>query len=709
MFMKPSIRHCILAAWIPVAGLASIAFAHADEPPPEPAVEDDEQKAVELVPMEIQGEIIRPNMIGVLPEQGGMNDAALLLQRVPGGNVNGLGPLSGIAQYRGMYGDRVNVDFKGMNYKPACANSMDAPLSHIPAAMTSLLKVYRGIAPVSSGIETIGGAIVQETRRPEFTTPGESARVSGKISAGINEVNSGRYAAAYLGVAGSRHRLHFYGSREKGDDFDFPGGKNVPTRHDRTAIEAGYGFRRNAHGFDIDLNYNDTGPTGTPALPMDITSSEGEIVTASYSGGLAEDVRLSVDFNWQDIDHAMDNFTLRTTPATGRRLSDNTSEGFGYRLKLEFPLFSGVALLGADGDNANHDAVITNPDQAIFRIDNFNNAERDRYGWFAEWKGSPWNHWELDLGGRLNYIVMDAGEVSAHFQAPPWRTLVEMFNARERAREDVNVDASVVLRRSFEDDLELELGVARKTRSPSYQERFLWAPLEATGGLSDGFLYIGDPDLDPEVSHQAELGLTWRAGSFFIEPRLFYRDINDYIQGVPATNPAALAIAGVQRRPLLRFANIDARLYGADVEFGFRYRTRWRIDGTLSYVRGERADANDNLFKIAPLNGLLSVFYEAPRWTLGAEFVAYASQNKVSDFNNEPATSGYALFNLRAQVDLARGFQLGAGIENLLDRDYRVHLNGLNRALNNVESGIGLGERLPGAGRNLYATVSYEW
>ncbi|MGG7054385.1 hypothetical protein [Nitrosomonas sp. ANs5] len=116
--------------------------------------------AIELERMEIHGEIIRPNMTGILPELGGINDAAMLLQRVPGGNVSGLGPLSGIAQYRGMCGDRINVDFKGMNYKSACANAMDAPLSHVPAAMTSLLKVNRGIAPVSSGIETIGGAII---------------------------------------------------------------------------------------------------------------------------------------------------------------------------------------------------------------------------------------------------------------------------------------------------------------------------------------------------------------------------------------------------------------------------------------------------------------------------------------------------------------------------------------------------------------------
>ena len=97
---------------------------------------------------------------------------ATLMSRVPGANVNNNGPLSGIAQYRGMFGDRINVVSDGSNYKPACANAMDAPLSHVPASLTEILKVYRGIAPVSSGMETLGGTIITESRRSEFSDDG---------------------------------------------------------------------------------------------------------------------------------------------------------------------------------------------------------------------------------------------------------------------------------------------------------------------------------------------------------------------------------------------------------------------------------------------------------------------------------------------------------------------------------------------------------
>ncbi|WP_431065309.1 TonB-dependent receptor plug domain-containing protein [Methylotuvimicrobium sp.] len=675
------------------------------------------KETVELERMEIRGEIIRPNMTGVLPEQGGINDAAHLLMRVPGANVNGLGPLSGIAQYRGLFGDRVNVDFKGMNYKPACTNSMDAPLSHVPAGMTSLLKVYRGIAPVSSGIETIGGAIVQETKRPEFTEEGEPIDWTGKFSAGFNSVNDGWYGALYNGLANENHRIHAYGSKEFGNHFEFPGGANIPTKHDREAAEVGYGFRYEDHVFDVDYNYNYTRPTGTPALPMDITVSEGGILTGSYAGRINDVVGIKASYNYQDIRHTMDNFSLRRVRGNtiaqqnqNKRVSDNYSDGFGYKLAIDFPLLSGTMTVGADGDNANHDATVTNPTDPNFSIKNFNGAERDRYGFFSEWIVSPIQDWTVELGARVNHIEMNSRTVSSTGTPPPLTTLANNFNSQNREKTDFNYDLTGIIRHNVTDDLEVELGFARKTRSPSYQERFLWAPFEATGGLADGYLYIGNLDLQPEKSYQGELGITWRHGSFYFAPRAFYRYVDDYIQGTPGPNGVAKTIAANQNpNPLLQYNNIDAILYGTDVEAGFRFMDNWRVDSMISYVKGDRADADDNLYRIAPLNGLISLFYDHEKWTLGTEVVGYWRQGDVSKFNAEPKTSGYALWNIRGQAELYKGLQLGVGVENLLDKDYRVHLNGLNRSLNNEASGIAVGDRLPGIGRNVYVTLNYEW
>lgn len=556
---------------------------------------------------------------------------------------------------------------------------------------------------------SVAPSFIQETKRPEFTEAGEPLEWAGKFSGGFNRVNNGRYGALYNGIATEQHRLHVYGSKETGDDFKFPGGRNIPTRHDREAAEVGYGFRHEAHVLDVDFNYNFTRPTGTPALPMDIIMTEGGVLTAGYQGRIGDEVGIKAAFNYQDVRHTMDNFSIRRTPATGKRFSRNTADGFGYRLMIDFPLLGGRTTVGVDGDNATHNATITNPDAPAFFIKNFNDAQRDRYGFFGEYALSPLQDWTIELGARVNYIVMNSGRADTHFQTAPWRALVDNFNNRSRSRNDVNYDLTGIVRHHLSESLEIELGFARKTRSPSYQQRFLWAPLDATGGLADGFLYIGNLDLKPETSYQGELGLTWRQGTFYAAPRAFYRYVNNYIQGIPTSNPNALAIAGAQQRPLLQYANIDAILYGGDVEAGFRFLNHWRVDGTLSYVRGQRDDAKDNLYRIAPLNGLLSLFYESTKWTLGTEVVGYWRQRKVSKFNDEPTTAGYALWHIRSQVEVIRGLQVGAGVENLLNKDYRVHLNGLNRALDNVASGIGIGERLPGIGRNFYVTMNYEW
>ena len=197
--------------------------------------------------------------------------------------------------------------------------------------------------------------------------------------------------------------------------------------------------------------------------------------------------------------------------------------------------------------------------------------------------------------------------------------------------------------------------------------------------------------------------------SFYISPRVFYRYVDDYIQGTPAPAGVANNIAANQGRFLLEYNNIDAILYGTDIEAGFRFLENWRVDGIVSYVKGDRADADDNLYRIAPLNGQLSLFYEATRWTVGSEVVGYFRQGEVSSFNQEPKTAGYVLWNIRGQAYLYEELQLGVGVENLLDKEYRVHLNGLNRALNNVDNGTAIGQRLPGPGRNVYVTLSYEW
>ncbi len=672
----------------------------------------------EMLPtMVVEGDILTPDLVGIKPDLGGINDAAVLLQQVPGANVNSNGPLSGIAQYRGLFGDRINVSSDGAAYKSACANAMDAPLSHVPTSLTETLNIKRGIASVSSGIETIGGAIMQRSRRGEFAEDDEIL-FSGKTTNGVNTVNDAYYSSLFLNVADRNHKFRLGGSREEGNDYDWNGGLNRDTSHKRNAGVLGYGFRSDDknHQLDFGYNLNDTHVTGTPSLPMDIIYSKGGVSTLDYRGMLADTYAVTTEFQYQDVQHRMDNYSLRgVVSAKDRRVSDNSARGFGYKVSVDIPLYDGSLLVGADGDNIEHDALISNPTTDAFSVRNFNDVQRDRYGLFAEWKGDLASDWSLELGTRLNWIRMDAGGVGGISPTPgpfasansPGSRLAAAFNAQKRAKEDLNVDLVAVLTHRLREDLDIELGFGRKTRSPSYQERYLWLPLNATGGLADGRNYIGNVELQPEVSYQGELGIKWQTDSAYFSPRAFYRYVKNYIQGMPTTNAAALAING----STLQFANVDAYLYGFDIESGFRLLEDWKVDMTVSYVRGRRDDVTDNLYRIAPLNGRIGVFYDSPEWLAGSELIGYDDQNETANYNDEVATPGYFIWNLRAQYRpqhrAVKGVQIGVGVENVLDESYRVHLSGLNR--NPVNEGTPLDQHLPGPGRNFYATLSYDW
>ena len=56
-------------------------------------------------------------------------DSAQLLKKIPGANVNSNGTVTGIAQYRGMYGQRINTLIDGIKISSGGPNAMDSPLS----------------------------------------------------------------------------------------------------------------------------------------------------------------------------------------------------------------------------------------------------------------------------------------------------------------------------------------------------------------------------------------------------------------------------------------------------------------------------------------------------------------------------------------------------------------------------------------------------
>ncbi len=634
-------------------------------------------------------------------------DTTAMLQLVPGGGVVDNGPLSGQIQYRGMFGNRVGVRIDDMYVTPGGPNWMDAPLHYAPRMLLESLEVARGIAPVSAGAEIIGGSAHAKLKRSQFTEDdgfaiAADAQVSGR------SVDSSVAGGGIVSLANDRHRFQLVGSAEVGDDMHAARGRIVPTQFERYTYGGGYGVRlAEEHEIGVSYRHNDTGRTGNPALPMDIKYVNTEIAQFEYRGSW-RGAQLAASANFMDVDHVMENFGLRTPPASPDqfRSTHATSDAFGYEARASLPLCAGLFAFGTDGHRVEHDMDVSNPRNPAFFVHNFNHVDRDRYSLFGEWKRDFGERWKLELGVRYSLIRMDAGNVDAlpAQMLPPARRLRDAFNAADRDEFDHLVDAvvkvSVVPWRGWR----IELSGGRKTRAPSYIERYAWLPLETTGGLADGNNYVGDIGLDPETSYLVDLGVEWRHAAFYLAPRAFYHWVDDYIQGVPSTDPDVIAVSTLNGDPTpLVFSNVEAELWGVDVPYAVRLPLNLQLDGTLSWVRAKRRDIHDDLYRIAPLRGRTTLSYLGDGWKVGVEGVYAARQHHVSATNGEAPSGGWGVMNVFASWEFYDGVELEIGGDNVLDNDYAPHLAGISRI---DSSGVRAGEHLPGPGWSFYGRLT---
>ncbi|KAA3639730.1 MAG: TonB-dependent receptor [Proteobacteria bacterium] len=691
--MKPFCLTVILLIFLPQCVIATNQVTN-----------DDEQLENIVVP----GDRIELPLVKLFPEQSSLlSDTAEVLKKMPGAYVNRNGSLSGIAQYRGLFGDRVNITNNGHQVLSSCSNAMDAPMSHVPAAQVDAVVLYRGISPVSQGMETIGGSI--DVISKKIAT--RDSALSGELNLGYNSVNDGVLGGLNLAAQDGHHGWQLGVNYEDADSYDFAGGTNYFTGIDRQFYKLSYQYDDSNRFFEFTTDYNDTGATGTPALPMDITYAKGGVTAIKYNQNISDDWSLFVDGSYQGTDHVMDNFRYRQQMPAMYRESLTTLSQAAFSVAGQRTLAQGALMLGYDYDATDHTADISNPNNAGFAIKNYD-TERQRHSLFAEWQHRVNQAHSLVLGVRATRQENDAAEVASSMammntdMGALHRTLRDRFNAADRSLSDSNVDLAFNWKHTINDHLQMDYGVAVKNRVPGYQELYLWLPLEATAGLADGRQYLGNLDLNSETAYQLEWGVSYQQGDFQIQPHLFYHRISDYIQGVPNTQMPAPA-------GTLRYDNVDAELYGADITLSYRFSKHWSLTHVSSYVRGQRRDIDDNLYRIAPLNGRTEVTFEHNAWQLSAEMVNVAKQDKVAITNTEKATPGYGLLNLAVDYKITQNQRINARINNVFDKRHYDHTGGYNR--NNLNNDVGFNGndltayRLPGEGVAVAITYFMKW
>jgi iron complex outermembrane receptor protein len=501
---------------------------------------------------------------------------------------------------------------------------------------------------------------------------------------------------------------------------------------------------------------------------MDMTRNRSYSLDALYKGAF-EWGTLEARAYWHQVFHKMgfleDRFWLNHPMiALGR--------DFGYSVKAEIPYsdqdlfrigneFHGYRLQDYwPSDLTGFTQGFATPPGSLsrpFANVNINGGQRNRFGTYAEWERRWTAQWSSLIGVRNDIVWMDTGPGQSYtpfiFPNSPLiaranNLAVNIFNAQNRARTDINFDMTALARYEPEPGSLYEFGYSRKTRSPNLYERYTWpvaGPFTAMfNWFGDGNGYTGNLNLKPEVAHNVAFTGAWRdmSGANNWEARIspFYTYVENYIDGARTGGTFnQFPVANSYIFQIMQFRNFNAELYGVDgsgrvklhesPEYG-----RLQAVGVVSFVYGRNLDIGnpqfclpgnglcsvasflikkgDGLWNLMPANARIALEHQIGGLSMAAETQLVAPKDHVSANKGEFTTPAYALLNLRAAYDWSN-MRIDLGVDNVTDALYSLPLGGFdltnysrNAFLFGRNAGLASVRQVPGMGRNFYAGMT---
>ncbi|MCC5921775.1 MAG: TonB-dependent receptor [Cyclobacteriaceae bacterium] len=201
---------------------------------------------------------------------------------------------------------------------------------------------------------------------------------------------------------------------------------------------------------------------------------------------------------------------------------------------------------------------------------------------------------------------------------------------------------------------------------------------------------VGNPELTPERSYQADLNLTYSSRKFLVSIMPFWGYFDDYIYLAPSPRFSRLPTGG----QLWEYRQDNAIFTGTEVKFDYSPIKGLFFRTAGEYVYNYNLNTNLPLPLTPPLSFLQSIEYNFPdflsgtnNWYAFFEVRWAADQNRVD--RNERTTEGYTLLGAGFGFDFSVGnqdFNFQANAENLADTFYLNHLSRY-RLLNLPEQG----------------------
>lgn len=587
------------------------------------------------------------------------SDGAGLLATLPGFNQIRNGGSNGDPIMRGMFGSRLNILADGGNLQGGCGSRMDAPTSYMSPNSFDLLEVVKGPQTVLWGPMASAGTLLFERSPEHFTQPA----IKGDIS--LLQGSHGRSDQAISLVAGSQTGwLRADANRSQAKDYKAGDGSVVPSLWRKWNAGVMLGWT----------------PTDSDLVELAVNGGDGE---ARYAGRgmdgakfLRKSVALKIEKNdvseyirklswrsyYNSTDHVMDNFSLRQPPMM-KMSSQVGSVVYGSRFSMEWEQGNTLLTSGFDAQLNQHRKKQSQGWQA--------DAETRQLGLFTQWQQTLDDESKIVVGGRVDNIQANDLRPTREGRRQSW--LPGAFARYEHIFPDTHVMAWS--------------GVGYTERFPDYWELF-----SGKAG-SQSFRR-----LKTEKTLQWDSGVEYRSESIDYWLSSWVNKVNDYILFDYST-PASQAI------------NVAAWTLGGEAGMGWRFAPNWKLAGSVAYTRGENLSQHRPLPQLPPLDGKVELSYGMDKWDTTLSWRAVAAQTRVAqdqgnvtgrDLGRSP---GFSLVSLSANYRFNNHLKLGAGIDNIFNKQYSEHLNGAGNKL----FGFSTNQRIPEPGRSGWINIEYKF
>lgn len=614
-------------------------------------------------------------------------DAGELLRAIPGVSASRMGGFGLDPIVRGQSQGRLNVLLDGAVIHGGCPNRMDPATSYLPLEHYDTVTVIRGSETVRHGGGGSGGTILFERRTPRFE-PGERLRAS--LWGGLTSNSDTQDASLDLAAGTEQGFARATGFYRTADNYEDGSGDEVRSAYETKGAGVILGWTPD-EATRLTLSYDATRDRDVlyAGAGMDAPFSdsdqwrlrfEREAVVGPFAAVRGEVYRT-------EVTHRMDNFSLRPLTARAKMLVDSTSDTTGGRVSADLAQGDLLWTLGLDYQRLEQDATrfysFMRPDPTVLQSHLWPGVEMDRPGLFMELEAPVSEAGLLTAGlrwDRFEASVSDAKANTVPPGPPSQRSANQLYSAYYGTtaddREDDALSGFLRYEHALDEALTLFGGLSRSVRYPDVNEAYI-----AANSPDPTARWVGNPDIDPEVHHQAGLGIEWGRGRWDSALSVFYDDVGDFILRDRARGQDGVLLAD----GATIYRNVAAVLYGGEWEGRVDWSPRWRSRATLAYVHAENRDDNRPIAQIPPLNGTLSLDYVRERWSAGALLTWSDDQSRADD---DPATGsgldagqtpGWAVLDLYGQVRLGRHAELRAGVDNVFDRTYAYHVNRANQ------------------------------